>query len=241
MKTDDPLFGPIDSGEPWFGGDGETNGESLPNGFRELNSEERNPISRPEPYKRCGAKKRNGEPCKGAAMANGRCRLHGGLTPSGLASPHYKHGRRSKLYRSLPRTIRQALDSEGDEQLVSIKRELQIQIGLLDEALEELAQAYKAKNKKEINKDQHKVRRLILERVSVVMQEHKRRLDLNNYIRVEQLIVALTGTFDMFREVAQELINDPAVVTQLTSEVAKRIYSKIPAAPSRTYPFTGRG
>lgn len=30
---------------------------------------------------RCGAKKRNGEACMGAAMRNGRCRLHGGKSP----------------------------------------------------------------------------------------------------------------------------------------------------------------
>ena len=40
---------------------------------------------------RCGARtKRTGRPCRGPAMRNGRCRLHGGLstgprTPEGLA------------------------------------------------------------------------------------------------------------------------------------------------------------
>lgn len=29
-------------------------------------------------------------------MANGRCRMHGGLSLRGLASPRYKHGRYSK-------------------------------------------------------------------------------------------------------------------------------------------------
>lgn len=33
---------------------------------------------------RCGAKrKRDGKPCEGIAMPNGRCRVHGGATPSG--------------------------------------------------------------------------------------------------------------------------------------------------------------
>src|SRR3954466_9860006 len=27
---------------------------------------------------RCGARRRDGEPCRGAAMPNGRCRMHGG-------------------------------------------------------------------------------------------------------------------------------------------------------------------
>jgi hypothetical protein len=42
--------------------------------------------------KECGAKTRAGTPCKRPAMVNGRCRLHGGLTP-------IKHGRYSKVLR----------------------------------------------------------------------------------------------------------------------------------------------
>lgn len=32
---------------------------------------------------RCGAKRRNGEPCRGWPLANGRCRHHGGTVPKG--------------------------------------------------------------------------------------------------------------------------------------------------------------
>ena len=49
---------------------------------------------------RCGAKTRRGTPCKAPAMANGRCRMHGGKstgprTPEGLErsrKANYKHG-----------------------------------------------------------------------------------------------------------------------------------------------------
>jgi hypothetical protein len=49
---------------------------------------------------RCGAKRRDGEPCRGAAMPNGRCRMHGGpstgpRTVEGLARSSragWKHG-----------------------------------------------------------------------------------------------------------------------------------------------------
>ena len=53
---------------------------------------------------RCGAKKRRkGTPCGSPAMANGRCRLHGGLstgprTKEGIENirkAHWKHGQRS--------------------------------------------------------------------------------------------------------------------------------------------------
>lgn len=47
--------------------------------------------------RQCDAKsKQSGQRCKNPAMANGKCRLHGGKTPKGVASPHYKHGRYSK-------------------------------------------------------------------------------------------------------------------------------------------------
>ena len=49
---------------------------------------------------RCGARTRKGTPCKAPAMANGRCRMHGGKstgprTPEGLErsrKANFKHG-----------------------------------------------------------------------------------------------------------------------------------------------------
>lgn len=48
--------------------------------------------------KKCGARKRSGPGCctKPGTGAGGRCRWHGGATPTGLASPHWKTGKRSK-------------------------------------------------------------------------------------------------------------------------------------------------
>ena len=43
---------------------------------------------------RCGARTRNGTPCRSPAMANGRCRMHGGSSPGapiGNANA-WKHG-----------------------------------------------------------------------------------------------------------------------------------------------------
>lgn len=44
---------------------------------------------------RCGAKTRRGTVCKSPAMPNGRCRLHGGLSPGapqGKWNGNYRHG-----------------------------------------------------------------------------------------------------------------------------------------------------
>src|SRR3979411_2437203 len=47
--------------------------------------------------KRCGARTRSGKPCQSPAMANGRCRMHGGPSPGApKGNQHaYKHGRYS--------------------------------------------------------------------------------------------------------------------------------------------------
>lgn len=44
----------------------------------------------------CGAKTRSGQPCRTKAMPNGRCRMHGGESLSGIAHPNFVHGGRSK-------------------------------------------------------------------------------------------------------------------------------------------------
>ena len=56
----------------------------------------------------CGAKTRQGSPCKNAAMKNGRCRMHGGAstgpkTVAGLEKSrlaNWKHGRYSEQARA---------------------------------------------------------------------------------------------------------------------------------------------
>ena len=44
---------------------------------------------------RCGARTRSGSPCRSPAMPNGRCRMHGGLSPGAPKGNQnaYKHGR----------------------------------------------------------------------------------------------------------------------------------------------------
>lgn len=46
------------------------------------------------PY--CSAHRKDGGDCRAPAMANGKCAVHGGKTPGGVASVHWRHGRHSK-------------------------------------------------------------------------------------------------------------------------------------------------
>ena len=48
-----------------------------------------------ERARRCGARTRAGSPCRCPAMPNGKCRLHGGLSPGaprGTANGNYRDG-----------------------------------------------------------------------------------------------------------------------------------------------------
>ena len=80
----------------------------------------------------CGAKTRSGAPCKTPAMPNGRCRMHGGASPSGFAHPSTVHGRHS---RHLPtRLADRYRASQADPDLLN----LQSEISLIDTRITEL-------------------------------------------------------------------------------------------------------
>lgn len=68
--------------------------------------------------KECGAKTRAGGRCKGKAMTNGRCRIHGGLSPGAPL----KHGRRSKF---LPKGLKELYeDLVADQELVNLEDDI---------------------------------------------------------------------------------------------------------------------
>lgn len=74
----------------------------------------------------CGAKKRGGGFCQSPVLSGGtgRCWLHGGKTPSGPASPHFKTGRYS---RHLPgRLLTRYDESRKDETLLDLREEVSL-------------------------------------------------------------------------------------------------------------------
>jgi hypothetical protein len=72
---------------------------------------------------RCGAKRRNGEPCRvWPVKGRNRCRLHGGRTLVGAANGTYKDGRYSRY---LPeRMAAQYRAAKSDPELLSLKDEV---------------------------------------------------------------------------------------------------------------------
>lgn len=82
--------------------------------------------------KTCGAKTRSGEPCKRAPMANGRCRLHGGLS---TGAP-LKHGRRSKY---LPKGLRELYNElDQDAELATLAEDIRTTEAMILETLAQM-------------------------------------------------------------------------------------------------------
>lgn len=76
--------------------------------------------------KTCGARKKGGGLCREWKNlgAGGRCKWHGGATPSGVASPNWKHGKRSRWAQHLPKNglAEQFNAAHGDRQLFQTRR-----------------------------------------------------------------------------------------------------------------------
>jgi hypothetical protein len=84
----------------------------------------------------CGATKRDGTPCRKPPMANGRCRLHGGATPGGIACANYKHGRYSRF---VPRGLKRGYEAaRADTELASLREELALQQAMMSELLKQM-------------------------------------------------------------------------------------------------------
>lgn len=76
--------------------------------------------------RRCGARTKAAGRCKKAPLANGRCRLHGGASPSGIAHPRFKHGRYSSY---LPPQMSERYGTAlNDPELLDLRHE----VALLD-------------------------------------------------------------------------------------------------------------
>lgn len=95
----------------------------------------------------CGAQTMKETPCTQPPMSNGRCRRHGGKTPSGIASPHYKGKGWQRHRDNLP----PGLGEKYEQYLIDpALRELAPEIALLDTRIDELESDLE--NKEEITR-----------------------------------------------------------------------------------------
>lgn len=83
--------------------------------------------------KECGAKTRNGKLCRNAAMENGRCRMHGGVSLKGAEHPNFKHGYYSPY---AEQSIAEKMDNFDVGDVTSLVGELSLMRALLASYLE---------------------------------------------------------------------------------------------------------
>lgn len=77
------------------------------------------PMNKQIPHE-CGAKTRSGGKCHKHPGNNGRCRLHGGASLVGVASPRFKHGRYSKY---MPASLAERYEKLSESALFKQHRE----------------------------------------------------------------------------------------------------------------------
>jgi hypothetical protein len=96
---------------------------------------------KPRAKKICGAKLRGkNKVCQKAPMHNGRCRLHGGSTPSGPDNPNFKHGRYASAFQG--KLAEKFEQSVQDDKPMDLQRELAV-LRTLNEQVIEQASALK--------------------------------------------------------------------------------------------------
>jgi hypothetical protein len=73
-------------------------------------------------------------------MANGRCRVHGGATPKGVASPHFRTGARSRYLKHLNGQMGAAFkEALADPDLGCLRGELALQTARVEDLLRQLS------------------------------------------------------------------------------------------------------
>lgn len=106
--------------------------------LRQLNAE--HAFVPPESLEICGAVCGDGDRlCRQKPMANGRCRLHGGKMPGGVAAPGYKTGRYSKYVPKRLRDKYEELREDGD--MTRLDEELSLLTLRISELLESIGEA----------------------------------------------------------------------------------------------------
>ena len=92
----------------------------------------------------CGAKLRNKDKtCQKSPMANGRCRLHGGATPSGAESANFRHGRYSQAFKG--KMAERFAKASADDKPLDLLPELAVSRAMLE------AYGEKVSNKKSVS------------------------------------------------------------------------------------------
>lgn len=157
----------------------------------------------------CGAKTRGGAPCKNAAMPNGRCRMHGGKTPSGIASPHFKTGRHSK---SIPTRLAATYEvSRNDPDLLALNDEIALTDAQIDAVLGELEDG----DTESRSAKRNELDNLIERRRRLVDSETRRRVNAQEMMSAQEVLTFLGAIVGIIRSHVQ----DPYILAAIARDI----------------------
>lgn len=160
-------------------------------------------------------------------MANGRCRLHGGLTPAGPASPHWKHGQDSR-WGGLPKGLAERYlrsRSQLDRELLALTDDIALVEAQISEVLG------KAMKRESLTEAQSKkLERLMEQRRKLVETETRRRKDTAETLSLQQGMALVS----MLASAVRETISNLQERAELTRRLQKLL--KAPAGDSEVIP-----
>lgn len=188
----------------------------------------------------CGAKCRDGSACTQRAMPNGRCRMHGGKSLAGIASPTLTTGRYSKY---LPtRLLERYETAQNDRELLAMGQE----IALIDARLSDVLTRVDHGDSAELWNDLHEavkaarltgelddverlvargiedwtawgeIGKLIDRRRALVESERKRLVDLQQMLTTNEAVLLITRVIDIVRR----HVTDRAALSAIGVELA---------------------
>lgn len=97
----------------------------------------------------CGATRARGRGvCQSTALyPNGRCKVHGGPSPAGIASPSFKTGKHSRYLPNLPADWASRYNTQ-DPELVTLHHELALNVAAIEQLLASVKAKGEGTNKK---------------------------------------------------------------------------------------------
>jgi hypothetical protein len=161
----------------------------------------------------CAAKcKATGDQCRRRAVKGKRvCTVHGGLTPVGSASPHYKSGRYS---RHLPARLSERYsEAQTDKRLLELRDE----IALVDTRLADLLP--RVDDASDDYPIWHEVFAAIDQRRRLVESERRRMVEAGQMLSVEQAMLMIGALTD----IARQHITDTQALAAIAADVDRFI------------------
>lgn len=161
--------------------------------------------------KPCGAKsKRHGGPCQQTIVcANGRCKVHGGLTPNGADSPHFVTGIFS---RELPRDWQQRYARAAEDPTLL---QLRHDVALVTTAITDKLARLRKGGRPVTAKQTADLCALIEQRRKLVEAEARRLKDLSQFVSIAQFRATLALFLALFRE----FVPDPKDLQEIQRRV----------------------